>query len=327
MTKEISLKGSNVMVTGGGGFIGSELSRQLRKRGANVLIYDNFLYGDVINIGEMAKDIEIARGDVLSWKVYGSMKDHKIDYVFHLAAEPYIPHSYDNPEKFFDVNTKGTMNVLMACKTLDISRVIIFSTSEVYGTAQRVPMDETHPTFPMSTYAVSKLAADRTAFVFHHEHKIPVAIVRPFNCYGPRETQPYVIPEIISQLSRGRRVNLGNIKARRDLTFVGDTASAVIGVMESAMPNGEVVNIGSGTSYSIEELAHEIGKLMGHESIEIVIDKKRLRPLDVNVLQCDHSKLSKWTGWSPKTNLRDGLKATIDWFNENGRSWSWEKLA
>jgi nucleoside-diphosphate-sugar epimerase len=326
MAKLLDLKGRNVLVTGGAGFIGSELSRQLVRKGANVVIYDNFLYGNGTNIKELIPRANIVKGDVLSWKVYGVIKDYKIDYVFHLAAEPYIPHSYDNPEKFFDVNTKGTINLLMACKTLGVSRIVCFSTSEVYGTAQYVPMDESHPTLPRSTYAVSKLAADRICYVFHHEHNLPVLIVRPFNCYGPRETQPYIVPEIITQLSKGNTVKLGNIKAKRDLTYVEDTVDAVIRVMESDIPYGEVVNIGSGLTYSVEELARMIGSLMGHDSINIVVEKSRLRPLDVNVLQCDFSKLKKWTGWRPKTKLETGLAKTIDWFEKNGKSWSWEHL-
>jgi nucleoside-diphosphate-sugar epimerase len=326
VAKVLDLKRKNVLVTGGAGFIGSELSRQLVRKGANVVIYDNFLYGNGTNITELLPKANVVKGDVLSWKVYGVIKDYKIDFVFHLAAEPYIPHSYDNPEKFFDVNTKGTINVLMACKTLGVSRVVCFSTSEVYGTAQYTPMDELHPTLPRSTYAVSKLAADRTCFVFHHEHKIPVVIVRPFNCYGPRETQPYVVPEIIAQLSKGSKVKLGNTKAKRDLTYVGDTVDAVIRVMESDIPAGEVVNVGSGTAYSVEQLALTTGRLMGHRSIEIVVEESRLRPLDVDVLQCDYSKLNKWTGWKPTTGLVEGLGMTIKWYKEHGMSWSWEGL-
>jgi len=321
------MKEENVLVTGGAGFIGSALVRELSKEGANVVVYDNFLYGDRCNLVDVEENhIQTVNGDVLSWKIYNAIKKHDVQYVFHLAAEPYIPHCYDNPEKFFDVNVKGTMNVLMACKTFDVKRVLHFSSSEVYGTAQYTPMDENHPTLPLSNYAVSKLAADRLCFVFHHEHGIPVIILRPFNCYGPRETQPYVIPEIISQLSRGNIVKLGNIKAKRDFTYVEDTVKAAIAAMKSDISNGEVVNVGSNKAPSIEELAYLVGKLIGYDDIEIEVDSSRLRPMDVNVLQCDYSKIKKYTGWEPIVNIEEGLKRTIDWYKENGKRWSWERL-
>jgi dTDP-glucose 4,6-dehydratase len=320
-----NLSGEITLVTGGAGFIGSALVRELLKNNAEVVVYDNFLYGDHSNLTEIEKDLEIVNGDILSWKLDHTIKKHNVKYVFHLAAEPYIPHCYDNPEKFFDVNVKGTMHLLMACKTLDVERIVHFSTSEVYGTAQYTPMDENHPTLPLSTYAVSKLAADRTCFVFSHEHKIPVIIVRPFNCYGPRETQPYVIPEIITQLAKTNVLTLGNIKAKRDFTYVEDTVKGAIEIMRSDLPNGEVVNLGSNKAYSIEELALLIGKIIGYENIEIKIDGSRLRPLDVNMLQCDFAKANKFTGWTPKIDIEEGLKHTVQWYMDNKRRWIWEK--
>jgi len=319
------LKGANVLVTGGAGFIGSALVRELVKREANVIVYDNFLYGNGPNLLELVDQIKIVGGDILSWKLYETIKKYDVKYVFHLAAEPYIPHCYDNPEKFFEVNVRGTMNVLMVCKTFNVERVINFSTSEVYGTAQYTPIDEEHPTIPHSTYAVSKLAADRLCFVFRHEHGIPVIILRPFNCYGPRETQPYVIPEIISQLSQGNMVKLGNIKARRDFTYVEDTVKGAIAVMESDIPLGEVINLGSNKSYSVEELARLLGKIFGYDLIDIVIEKSRLRPLDVDLLQCDNSKIKKYTNWTPKVGIEDGLERTVEWYMKNGKRWSWEE--
>jgi dTDP-glucose 4,6-dehydratase len=323
---EHKVKEQNVLVTGGAGFIGSTLVRELLKRKAKVVVYDNFLYGDRSNLTEIEDQVEIVNGDVLSWKIYSAIKDYKVDYVFHLAAEPYIPHCYDNPEKFFDVNTKGTINVLMACKTLGVKRIMHFSSSEVYGSAKYTPMDENHSTLPLSTYAVSKLAADRLCFVFHKEHDIPVIILRPFNAYGPRETQPYVIPEIITQLSKGKSLKLGNIKAERDFTYVDDTARGAVDVLESEIPEGEVVNLGSNRVYSVEKLANLIGELMGHEQVKIEIEKSRLRPIDVDLLQCDYSKAKEYAGWEPKIDIKEGLKRTIEWYMTKGKRWIWEKL-
>jgi len=320
-----TLKEENILVTGGAGFIGSALVRELLKEDANTIVYDNFIYGDRINVVELENQIEVIAGDILSWKLYDVIKEFKVRYVFHLAAEPYIPHCYDNPERFFDVNVRGTMNMLMACKTLGVERIAHFSTSEVYGTAQFVPMNESHPTLPLSTYAVSKLAADRMCFVFSREHKIPVVIIRPFNCYGPRETQPYVIPEIITQLSKSNVLRLGNIKARRDFSYVEDTVRGAVAVLKSDIPGGETVNLGSNRAYSVEDLAHLIGGIMGHDYVEIQTDKSRLRPLDVDLLECDYSKVKRITGWEPKVSIEEGLRRTVDWYLTNGKRWIWEK--
>ncbi len=289
-------------------------------------MYDNFIYGSQTNLRDLGSRIQIEMGDILGWRLVDTLKRFQPDYVFHLAAEPYIPKCYENPEKFLDVNIKGTLNVLMTCKLLNVQRMVHFSTSEVYGTAKSIPMDESHPTLPLSTYAVSKLASDRLCYVFSREHNIPVTIVRPFNSYGPRETQPYVIPEIITQLAKGNKLSLGNVRARRDFTYVQDLAQGAIAVMESDIPSGEVINIGSNKTYSVEEIAHTIGRVLGRQSIEIEIDKAKLRPMDVDTLQCDYSKIQKYTGWRPRIDLEDGLKRTVRWFLDNGKQWSWEAI-
>ena len=315
------------LVTGGAGFIGSTLVRELIKVGANVIVYDNLLYGDKYNLSDIEKDMTLVIGDVISGKIFDTLKKYNIDYVFNLAAEPYIPHSYDNPEKFFQVNVNGTINLLSACRTFNVKRIIHVSTSEVYGTGQIIPMNEKHPLNPLSTYAVSKLAGDRAAFVFSYERNIPVVIVRPFNSYGPRETQPYIIPEIIRQLFNGKTLHLGNIDAKRDFTYVEDTALGMISAMTSNLTKGEVVNIGSNKSYSIKDIAILIGKEFGYDNIDIQIDKTRLRPLDVELLESDYSKINKLTGWKPTVDIKEGLKRTVQWYLNHGKEWSWERFS
>lgn len=321
----MNLDSGNILVTGGGGFIGSALVRELLRERANVVVFDNFITGDMTNLEEIRETIKVVKGDVLDSSFQRVLVENNIDYVFHLAAEPYIPHCYDRPRRFFEVNATGTLNVMLACKIARVKRVLHYSTSEVYGTAKYVPMDEDHPTLPASTYAVSKLAADRLCHTLFHEHEIPVIIARQFNAYGPRETHPYIIPELIAQLVKTNKLKLGNVKASRDLTYVEDAAKAAISLMKCDEAVGKVVNVGYGQDWSVEELANILGRLMGWNGIEIEVQRNRLRPLDVERLQCDHSYMTELTGWKPTTTLEEGLERTIEWFRENGMSWIWEK--
>jgi nucleoside-diphosphate-sugar epimerase len=321
----MSLSGKNVLVTGGAGFIGSSIVKELVHRKANVIVYDNFSCGDMQNLEEVQNSIKTVTGDILHPRFKTILIENDVEYVFHLAAEPFIPKCYYYPEKFFEVNALGTLKVLRACKEANVKRILHYSTSEVYGTAKYIPMNEDHPTRPLSTYAASKLAADRLCFTLFHEHKVPVVILRQFNTYGPRETQPYVIPEIITQLSKSNEVKLGNIKARRDFTYVEDAAKGAIELMTCPGIEGEVINMGSGQDYSIEEIVYMLGDLMGYNSVKITIDANRLRPLDVDVLICDSSKVQKLIGWEPKTDIKEGLKRTIKWFREHGNKWIWEE--
>lgn len=321
----MKLSSKNVLVTGGAGFIGSTLVRELLNEKANVTVYDNFVSGDISNLSEVADSVKVIEGDIVDLRFVDVLRENKIDVVFNLAAEPYIPHCYERPRRFLEVNTSGALNVLLACKETSVQRVIQYSTSEVYGTARYVPIDENHPTNPFSTYAVAKLAADRLCYTLHHEQGIPVIILRQFNTYGPRETQPYVIPEIMSQLAKGNQLKLGNIKALRDLTYVDDAAKGAVSLMKCDNMEGEVFNLGSGVDHSIEEVANLLGELMGYDSITIHLDKSRLRPLDVQRLQCSYFKAYKHFGYNPTISIREGLKRTVEWFELNGKKWIWEK--
>jgi len=224
------------------------------------------------------------------------------------------------------VNARGTLNVLLASRACKVKRVIYWSTSEVYGTAQTEKMSESHPLNPHSTYAVSKLAADRLCYTFWREHKVPVTILRQFNCYGPRETWPYVIPRIIEQLYSGYVAKLGNMLAERDFTFAEDAARAGVDLMECDEAIGETVNAGTGVAWPICDILGIIKHLMGKTgdgSVNWEIDPSLLRPFDVDRLVCDFSKLNRLTGWMPQTPFHKGLDKTIEWFREHGGKWDY----
>jgi len=321
-----SLADQTVLVAGGAGFVGSQLVRELLSEGARVVVYDNFLHGTRENLQGLPRPVEVVVGDVLDeFKLFEAFRRHRPRFAFNLVGDTYVPSAYDVPKRFLRVNVEGTMNVLLAAKTAGVERTVYVSSTEVYGEALHTPMNEAHPLAPANTYAVTKLAADRICYTFHHEHGIPVVIARIYNSYGPRETQPYVIPEIITQLDKGPVVELGNVNARRDFTYVADTARGLIATLLSGIADGDVVNIGSNRTYSVRELVDEIAPLLGHSRWEIRTDPRRLRRLDVECFQCDATKLHRATGWVPEIGLREGLALTAKWFRENGRAWSWER--
>lgn len=315
-----------VMVAGGAGFVGSAIVRELLGRGIRVVCYDNYLHGVPENIEGLTGPLTIVEGDVLNpWRLAQTIKNNNVEYIIDCVGDTFVPTCYELPQRFFDVNLQGTYNLLMAAKLCDVKRMVYISSTEVYGhLEQSETFSESAHYQPLNTYAVSKLAADRLCFTFNVEHQIPVVIARIFNTYGPRETHPYIIPEIITQLDRGPVLTLGNLRAERDLTYVHDTARALIAVLESDIPNGEAVNVGSDTCYSVEWLAHTVAELMGVKNLEIRQDPRRLRRLDLDRLRCDNAKLRQWTSWEPQVKIHDGLLKTIEWFRENGRQWSWE---
>lgn len=312
----MNFKEKRVLVTGGAGFIGSEVTAQLLKKGAYVTILDNFSSGKKEYLPKNKK-LKIVKGSITDEKISAkAVKNNEI--VINLAALPFIPDSYYYPTDFFNVNTIGSVNmILQSVRSKSVESFVQISTSEVYGTAQHIPMDENHPTAPHSTYAVSKLAADRAAFTLHKENGFPTVVIRPFNSFGPKYTEPYIIPEIMNQiLSGSTSITLGNVNSSRDFTYVSDTADAIIKAAITKKAVGEIINVGYGKDITILDLAKKIGKV-AKKKIEIKYDESRERPYDVNRLICNNKKAKKILAWKPKVSPEKGLKITFDWAKKN----------
>jgi len=320
-----------VLVTGAGGFIGSHLVEQLVAQGADVRAFVEYnalgSWGWLEQSPPHVRDtIEIFSGDIRdSHAVRQAVQG--CDTVFHLAALIGIPYSYLAPESYVDTNITGTLNIMQAATDLGASRVIHTSTSEVYGTAQQVPIDEAHPLNPQSPYAATKVGADQIALSYYRSFGTPVTVVRPFNTYGPRQSARAVIPTVITQLAaHGKegqpcRIKLGATRPTRDFTFVGDTTAGFLAAADCDAALGEVVNIGTNFEISIGDTADLIADIMGVE-LEIETAGERLRPdaSEVERLWCDNSKAAKLFGWTPshsgREGFRRGLRETIDWFVE-----------
>ena len=313
----VNLKDSRILVTGGAGFIGSEVVKQLIKKNSFVTVLDNFSSGKKQYLPKNTKKLKIIKGDITDERTVGKAVKNQ-DYVIHLAALPFIPDSFYYPADFFNVNTIGSVNLLWkSIQSNSVKRFIQISTSEVYGSAQQVPMDENHITAPHSTYAVSKLAGDRAAFTLYKENGFPVVIIRPFNSYGPNYTQPYIIPEIMNQLLNGNKeLMLGNIDASRDFTFVSDTADGIIRSLNAKKAVGEIINVGSGDEISVRELAFKIARI-AKIKIKIRYDEGRERPYDVNRLICNNKKAKKLLDWKTKITMDEGLKKIYQWATKN----------
>jgi NAD dependent epimerase/dehydratase len=308
-----------VLVTGAGGFIGSHVAEALVRAGARVRAMAHYNsrndWGQIELLDPDVRDaLEVVCGDVRDpFFCREAVKDRAV--VLHLAALIAIPYSYIAPADYVLTNVVGTLNILQACRDLGVEKVVHTSTSETYGTAQYVPIDEDHPLQGQSPYSASKIGADKIAESFHLSFETPVATLRPFNTFGPRQSARAVIPTVISQLASGaREIRLGSLEPVRDLTFVGDTAAAFLAVAESPETVGEVVNAGNGEGISIGDLANLIVEVMGADAT-VVRDPQRVRPAKSEVMRlvCSADKIRRLTGWEPKTPLRDGLAATADY--------------
>jgi NAD dependent epimerase/dehydratase len=315
------VKNKKVLVTGADGFIGSHLVERLLEEGASVrafCYYNSFnSWGWLDTLSEQTlKSIEIFTGDIRdAGSVKSSMKD--MDIVFHLAALIAIPYSYYSPESYVDTNIKGTLNVLQTARELGTSRVLTTSTSEVYGTARYIPIDEAHPRQGQSPYSATKIGGDSLAESFFKSFNLPVSIVRPFNTYGPRQSSRAVIPTIITQLLNGETaLKLGALHPTRDLLFVRDTVNGFIEIAKSERCIGEEINIATESEISIQDLANKLIGLINSRA-SILTDEIRLRPekSEVERLLGSNAKLRSLTAWKQEYTLDEGLKKTIEWFS------------
>jgi NAD dependent epimerase/dehydratase len=311
--------GRRVLVTGAEGFIGSHLAEALLAAGADVraLVHYN-PFGRWGWLHEHGGDIEIMAGDVRDAERVAQAAVG-IDVIFHLAALVGIPYSYEAPESYLQTNVVGTYNVLSAGRRAGVSRYIQTSTSEVYGSALRVPIDEEHPLQPQSPYSASKIAADMLALSFHHSFELPVAVVRPFNTYGPRQSARAVIPAVLGQIYSGaQEIQIGATSPKRDFNFVTDTARGFIALAECDRALGEVVNIGSGREIAIGDLIELMIEVSGRD-VRTVRAPERIRPAgsEVDRLMCDNRRAAEWAGWRPEVSLEDGLRRTAEWIEQN----------
>jgi NAD dependent epimerase/dehydratase len=312
-----------VLVTGAGGFIGSHLTAALLDAGREVraLVHYNGrgTWGHLDELSAEHKSrLDVRLGDVTDPFLTRSLVEG-CDVIFHLAALIAIPYSYQAPASYLAVNAHGTLNILEACRTANVKRVIVTSTSEVYGTASYTPMDEAHPLQAQSPYAASKIAGDKVAESFYSSFGLPVVILRPFNTYGPRQSARAVIPTVLTQaLSGADEIRLGNLQPQRDLTFVGDTVKAFLLAAEREGLEGETIHFGQGQAVSIEDLAKLCVRVVGSEARIVSTDERR-RPSgsEVELLMCDHSKAKRLLGWQPLVSLEQGLALTADYLTEH----------
>ena len=308
-----------ILVTGSDGFIGSHLVEMLLSQGHKVRAlsyYNSFNYwGWLEDIKH--ENLEVVSGDIRDFN-YCMKITEGVELVYHLAALIAIPYSYIAPESYIDTNIKGTSNICLAASKNNVKRIIHTSTSEVYGTAKYVPIDELHPLQPQSPYSASKIGADAIALSYYNSLNIPIVVARPFNTYGPRQSARAVIPTIITQLANGsKQIKLGDVMPTRDLNFVKDTCKGFISIANAKDVEGQVINIGSNFEVTVLEVFNIINRLMGANA-EIITDEIRIRPSNSEVfrLWCDNEKITKITGFTTDYTLESGLIETIEWFKQ-----------
>lgn len=319
----MNLQGKKVLVTGAEGFIGSHLTERLVELGAEVTAlaqYNSFNnWGWIDTFDKSVMDsINVVTGDIREYDGIKRIVKGQ-DVVLHLAALIAIPYSYQSPMAYVRTNVEGTTNVLEACREYDVEKIVHTSTSETYGTALYVPIDEKHPMQGQSPYSASKIGADKIAESFYRSFNMPIATIRPFNTYGPRQSARAVIPTIISQILAGKtEIKLGSLTPTRDFNYVKDTAEAFIKIAESDNTVGEVINAGSNYEISIGDTVKKIIEIIGND-VKIICDEDRIRPekSEVNRLWADNTKIKNLTGWAPKYDIEAGLRETVEWIKNN----------
>lgn len=309
------------MVTGAAGFIGSHLAEELVKEGCEVrafVRYNSKNDWGWLEISDVKEEMEIVSGDIRDYdSVAKAIRGCGV--VMHLAALIGIPYSYESPLAYIRTNIEGTYNVLQASLTHGVERVVVTSTSETYGTAQVVPIREDHPLVGQSPYSATKIAADQLAISYYRSFDLPVAIIRPFNTYGPRQSARAIIPTVITQMLSGySQIRVGNLNPTRDFNYVLDTVGGFLKVAQSDAALGEVINIGSGKEVGLRDVIEMIASIIGVE-VEVVQEQQRMRPdkSEVERLWCDNSRAFELTGWKPGYTLKEGLQETIEWFRQH----------
>jgi NAD dependent epimerase/dehydratase len=310
-------KSKRILVTGADGFIGSHLTDMLLSQGYKVraLSYYNSFNNWGWLEGNNSNNLEVVSGDVRDPNFCRHITEG-CETVFHLAALIAIPYSYVAPDSYVDTNIRGTLNMCQAARDTGVKRIVVTSTSEVYGTARYVPIPETHPRQPQSPYSATKIGADAIAMSFYNAFNLPVVIARPFNTYGPRQSARAIIPTIISQIASGvHSIKVGDLRPTRDFNYVEDTCRGFIALGSAVGIEGQEINIATGTEISMGDTLKLIAELMGAD-VEYVVDKARLRPTNSEVMRLcgDSTKIQQLTGWKPEVTLAEGLKRTIDWF-------------
>ena len=314
------MNNKKILITGGTGFIGSHLTELCVKRGYKVYAFDRYNpeYNlNCLNNSKYKKDINFIFGDIRDYdSVFKASKGK--DIILHLAALVGIPYSYYSPLAYLKTNVEGTYNILEASKNLNTDQIIVTSTSETYGSAQKVPIKENHRLIGQSPYSASKISADQIAISYWRSFKLPVKIIRPFNTFGPRQSNRAVIPTIINQALKNKNISLGNVKTTRDYTYVTDICEAYLEIIKSKKIFGEPINVGSNNEFKIENIAKKIIKKI-NPNLKIKIDKKRVRPNDSEVdrLKCDNRLITRKTNWKPRIKFEEGLEKTIKWIRNN----------